>query len=167
MEFRRSHPPTTMASADEFPSPSSQKPTIQLPSEEEDERKSSFAARSHSSFTPRTSPSPSPRAFRSSQQRHGLLQWSKSKRGTVTKRRSWSWSRSLAIWIGVLSFFIIMNWWMFSRLQDSGARRKPKISNGTAAKAAPSDVLQVLSFSTRFIKDGASATQLLPIFELL
>lgn len=39
-------------------------------------------------------------------------------------------NRSFAIWIGVVGVFLLMNWWMFSRLQHSSATSKPKILQG-------------------------------------
>ena len=37
-------------------------------------------------------------------------------------RRGWRRPRGLLAWGALVAFFFVMNWWMFSRLQDPAAR---------------------------------------------
>ncbi|XP_020253661.1 uncharacterized protein At1g04910-like isoform X2 [Asparagus officinalis] len=69
--------------------------------------------------------------------------WPRRKRGGGgggRRRRS----RSFAVWIAIVGFFVLMNWWMFSRLQNYRVHSKSEeISTAiAAADATSSDILQ-------------------------
>lgn len=52
------------------------------------------------------------------------------------------------MWIAMVGFFVLMNWWMFSRLQNYRVHSKSEeISTAiAAADATSSDILQVAPF---------------------
>ncbi|CAD6337082.1 unnamed protein product [Miscanthus lutarioriparius] len=46
----------------------------------------------------------------------------RARRRQQQQRRGWRRPRRLLVWGALVAFFFIMNWWMFSRLQDPSAR---------------------------------------------
>ncbi|KAJ3700640.1 hypothetical protein LUZ61_004345 [Rhynchospora tenuis] len=101
--------------------------SIQMPPSPREES-SNYVSRSHtSSSSPRTSPrgfvsQPSRLSVSSSSSspsgsalsRFAPRQSAKRKKSLVAQRRR----KGILIWSAVLAFFFLMNWWMFSRLQD-------------------------------------------------
>ncbi|XP_072978305.1 O-fucosyltransferase 15-like [Typha angustifolia] len=134
-----------MASDDSSPPPSSTfESLLQLEDEPLDSssRSSIFHSRSHST-TPRSRPSsprpvsfgsPSPSRsnplFPSPGGLYGSLRslrpkhLGRRKKGSQGRRRT----RGILMWSGVVAFFFLMNWWMFSRLQDPALRPSGKDS---------------------------------------
>ncbi|EER88149.1 uncharacterized protein At1g04910 isoform X1 [Sorghum bicolor] len=46
----------------------------------------------------------------------------RARRRQQQQRRGWRRPRGLLVWGALVAFFFVMNWWMFSRLQDPSAR---------------------------------------------
>ncbi|KAM0914435.1 hypothetical protein ACQ4PT_011609 [Festuca glaucescens] len=51
------------------------------------------------------------------------------------RRRAWRRPRGLLCWGALVAFFFLMNWWMFSRLQDPAARPRFRLSRHPPAAA--------------------------------
>ena len=70
---------------------------------------------------PESAPPPLPLLAAASSPAAGPLQRAR-RRQLQQHRRGWRRPRGLLAWGALVAFFFVMNWWMFSRLQDPEAR---------------------------------------------
>ncbi|CAN6273722.1 unnamed protein product [Urochloa humidicola] len=64
----------------------------------------------------------------------------RARRRQQHQRRGWRRPRELLAWGVLVAFFFVMNWWMFSRLQDPAARPHFRLRRVDATAAAASNI---------------------------
>ncbi|CAN6170424.1 unnamed protein product [Urochloa humidicola] len=91
---------------------------------------------------PEAAPPPLPLLAAASSPAAATLQ--RARRRQQHQRRGWRRPRGLLAWGALVAFFFVMNWWMFSRLQDPAARphfrlrRHPPRADAAAARNSSS-----------------------------
>jgi hypothetical protein len=70
------------------------------------------------------------------------------------RRRAWRRPRGLLCWGALVAFFFLMNWWMFSRLQDPAARTRFRLRRHppAAANSSLSTLVKCRCFYLRYMR---------------